>query len=191
MISRGHGTLLFRVVLMTSLIHVQNGDLRIPFVISIGKPVSVEPAEATCTEGNITLDRSKMSRSYNGSDITYQCLSTCERRYPVDHATLLQAVGEGKPSRCSCIHNCIGSDNGLAPPGDKPLSEPMMVSPQCPIHQQGFSVWPAPNRWQTIYWNDSNLQRLHKTIYMYIYMYIYIYNHEKQKMLNVAVSFWD
>ena len=100
MATQGHWLLVIITVLMTLLMHVQTVRLRREYLISYRKPVMVEPSGVTCTEGNITLDKTKMFLGYNGSDITYQCLSTCERRYPLDHSTLLQAVGEGKCFRC-------------------------------------------------------------------------------------------
>ena len=65
------------------------GDL-----VSRYKPVLIYPPDATCTQGNITLAASE-SQIYVGTDITYQCVPTCSRTYPVQHDTLFQAVAEG------------------------------------------------------------------------------------------------
>ena len=52
-------------------------------LVSLHQPVSIEPPEVTCTQGNITLDRSYLSSYYNGTDITYHCAAKCSGIYPI------------------------------------------------------------------------------------------------------------
>ena len=52
-------------------------------LVSLHQPVLIEPPEATCTQGNITLDRSYLSSYYNGTDITYQCAANCSRIHTI------------------------------------------------------------------------------------------------------------
>ena len=54
-------------------------------LLSLHQPVLIEPPEATCTQGNITLDRSYLSSYYNGTDVTYQCAANCSRIHPDPH----------------------------------------------------------------------------------------------------------
>ena len=56
-------------------------------LVSLHQPVLIEPPEATCTQGNITLDRSYLSSYYNGTDVTYQCAANCSRTHPIPRDT--------------------------------------------------------------------------------------------------------
>ena len=57
-------------------------------LVSLHQPVSIEPPKVTCTQGNITLDRSYLSSYYNGTDVTYQCAANCSRIHPIPHDTI-------------------------------------------------------------------------------------------------------
>ena len=61
-------------------------------IVSLHQPVSIEPPKVTCTQGNITLDRSYLSSNYTGRDITYQCAANCSRIYPFPRDTLFRST---------------------------------------------------------------------------------------------------
>ena len=88
-------------------------------LVSFHRPVSIQPSGATCTQGNITLDRSYLSPNYSGPDITYQCEANCSRTFPFPYDVLFESMGESSHWRHNgrdgvsnhqphdCLLNCL------------------------------------------------------------------------------------
>ena len=76
-------------------------------LVSLNKHVLVEPTGATCTQGNITLDRRYLPLNYSGPDVTYQCEANCSRTHQIPHKVLYRKQGKSTLQwrHNECIHN--------------------------------------------------------------------------------------